>query len=434
MNGSLDARIEVARGELHIGALVVPMTPDGATGAWRLGGTAGPLLRALRYGERTRLSALAATSQDPRASLAAAVARASTVADGHVGDAVREVAALLLSGAATPGAPFDEVVLRVGRAGGWDLAQILDAPGDEVDRLARALRDPQAQHARVPEAGASQVRPKTDSTSGPGDGWNRLVFDDGTGPASVTAIRDMLADHLLARVEPTGAMAQPVDALSDDSATAGPPPGTDVAPAADRGARVSARWVAQASRQVVPASAAIERVRLEAAPTTPGESQPAVATPAPASAGGSLLAASAAASAGSPTHDRRLIEEPTAENAGPQPSWSATHSWVPAPAGAVQVHPAARAANAADARGPAIGRRAPAPDRLGLGAVAASRSSLALSERPSLSWASGSLRATPASHAGQTTTATPTIDALAPDVADALAVLLQDEADLRGVE
>lgn len=425
MNGSLDARIEVARGELTIGALVVPMTPEGAAGEWRVGGAAGPLLRPLRYGERTRLSGFSAGSAEPQASLAAAVARASTVADGVVDDTVREVAALLLSGARDTGMPFSDVLLRVGRAGGWDLSQMLDAPADEVDRLARAISgvDPQS------------TRPLSADTSG--DGWNRLVFDDGRGQATLAAIRDMLADNLLARVDGTGASELPVNVAADTSVPRAQPSEPEAAPDVEPGALVSSRWFMPASQrrrtpladadQVrqpvgppsgseseshswalsqprVPTSAVVDAVRLKADPTTDatGSRQ-------------SLKAVQARVSAHSSVQD----QSPVADLSRTPP-----HSWVPASAGAARVAPLAFAS------GTSVRRITSRPDRLGLGAVSGAASAI----RVSSPWTPGTLRASHPTRPAAPAPSPQSIDELTPDLADALATLLQEEADLRGLE
>ena len=119
MKSPLDARIEVARGEMVIGEVVVPFAPAGVGGEWQVGGVRGPTLRPLRFSERTRLAVLAATSLEPRACLGAAVARAATVVEGELAPLIRETAALLLCGARDGRPSFGEAVLRVARAAGW---------------------------------------------------------------------------------------------------------------------------------------------------------------------------------------------------------------------------------------------------------------------------------------------------------------------------
>lgn len=427
MNGNLDARIEVARGELVIGPLVVPMTPDGAAGEWRVGGASGPLLRSLRYGERTRLAALAAASDDPRGAVAAAIARVATVSDGVVDDVVREVAALILSGARDAGASFGQALLRVGRAGGWDLTQLMDAPADEVDRLARMLGEPPDRQVRL----AANPTTATHQHDSEGGGWNRLVFDDGSGTSSANAIRDMLADNLLARVEGPS----PDTDESDPDANwgkAGSTPDSSIEaadPVAPRAAEPAGGWPSHA------------RPRLEA---------PALVLPsrwftrATVSSAATLSAASGVPA--SDARDGRVSALPDTDAS------TASQPWGPAPTGAGPGRLGAVAApagsgvrqlqwQAVSTEGPAARRgpsavtfepRASRRDRLGLGAVSVASSDSPA--RPSASWTSGLLRTAmvPASPASSTMVGV--ADGLAPEWADALAALLQDEADLRGVE
>ncbi|MFN7915202.1 MAG: hypothetical protein U0Q55_07665 [Vicinamibacterales bacterium] len=485
MNTHLDARIEVARGELIVGTLVVPMVPDGPTGEWRVGGAAGPRLRPLRYGERTRLTGLAAMSAAPQASLAAAVARASTVTDGVVDETVREVAALLLSGARDAGVSFDEALLRVGRAGGWGLDQLVDAPADEVDRLARSLRagqvrlkaDPttDAVHARTvgvetdttidassatgdSRTGAAGVGvdPANGTASGGEDGgalswvpasagtstfddggWNRLVFDDGSGTASLTAVRDMLADNLLARVDDVGehdagsSATLPVDQAHPDPTIARtapeasqvyPPEETRASSPLARvegGFSLSNRWFTRASASV---TAAAEQVEPNAegadswwpaaGPATGARGQSQPWTPAPSTAGAVGVAA------GTP--------KPSA------PPSTVPQAWSPASAGTAYARLKADPGRAPADRPSSRALAAARPDLLGLGAVAGPPSSRPVSTSPV--WSSGTLRTVALAPPQPATTEPPALEGLAPDLADALAALLQDEADLRGLE
>ena len=457
MNNRLDARIEVARGELIIGALTVPMIPDGAAGEWRVGGASGAVLRPLRFGERTRLSSLAAISTTPQASLAAAIARAATVADGAVDDTVREVAALLLSGARHAGGAFGEVLLRVGRAGGWGLDQIVDAPADEVDRLARSLGEPSTEQL---SAGASQVRLKAEPTdtqfaeagsvgghswvpasagaNGVDDGgWNRLVFDDGGGAASVAAIRDMLADNLLARLAEHERPAADSDAQPDvplaDSSFEREDPGWPAALA------VQSPTPASESAQASPAPAA-EGIGDESGPRPPAF--PAEYAPQ------STLSQRWFTRASRP--GANVLEDVAPAHAGvgradPGPTASPTTipehetSWVPASAGTGPVEvepnptPSGVAAVVRERRsGPSASQASPS-DRLGLGVVRGPGGSLPVSGSPSFAWTPGTLRTMPAQP--RESLAQPrSFDALAPDLADALAMLLHEEADLRGLE
>jgi hypothetical protein len=178
MTTSLDVAVELARGELLLAGLVVPISAAGAGGELRVGGDRGPVLRPLRFGERTRLATFAARCADPRGSLSESVARAATISDGELDQPLRELAALLLCGANQPGPAFSATTLAVARAAGWELGSIVDAEASVVDRLAIA-------------AGADACE----------SGWQRLVFGVTERGQALAALRDTWADTLLARVD-----------------------------------------------------------------------------------------------------------------------------------------------------------------------------------------------------------------------------------------
>jgi len=367
----LDARIEVARGEMVIGEVVVPFAPAGVGGEWQVGGVRGPTLRPLRFSERTRLSALAATSLEPRACLGAAVARAATVVEGELAPLIRETAALLLCGARDGGPSFGEAVLRVARAAGWDLAQITNAEATEIDRLAAALGVPPQE-----------------------TGWRRLVLGAADADAALTAVRDHLADNLLARVEEFSVAGLDTPGLVD-----GLPETRPHAVASVR------------SRQDDPDADRVPPV------TATGGSE------------GTRPSGGAIAPEGRPS-----ISQPTA-------TVVAAHAWPgsrrePAIAAPVATDRRADAERAPRAAQPVARLVASQPaDRLGLTAVAAGLAPLRV---PPLSAARA-----PASDARIVTTpiasdrthaADLDLDTVAPDVADAIASLLDEESDLRGLE
>jgi hypothetical protein len=188
------ARLEPHRGELVLGEMVVPVADAGPRGELRVGGPQGPVLRPVAFGERTRVVARAASSSAPRDGVAAALLRCATVEDGQLDRVVAEIAALLLAGAGDDGPPFSVTLLRVAQGSGWTPAQIAEAEAVEIDRLAAALGNPAAT----------------------ADEWNRLVlvaeparaFDD---------LRDELADTLLARIETPARAREPEPAATGDA-------------------------------------------------------------------------------------------------------------------------------------------------------------------------------------------------------------------------
>jgi hypothetical protein len=84
---------------------------------------------------------------------------------------------MVLAGADESGLPVAETTLTIARAAGWSHADIAGAEAAEIDRLVRYL-----------------------SRNQPDDGWTRLVFDSPP-PQELADIRDALADNLLERVD-----------------------------------------------------------------------------------------------------------------------------------------------------------------------------------------------------------------------------------------
>jgi hypothetical protein len=163
-----------AAGMARLGALQVEMSSAGASGEVRFCGAGGTVLRPLRFSERTELVTAAAAQASPRDAVAASVLAAATVERGRGARDVLEILALWLAGAAWDAPPFLDTTLVVGRAAGWSLQDLLGAHATEVDRLAVHL--------------AEQER----------GGWNAIVFLPP--PAEeLSDIRARFADQLLRR-------------------------------------------------------------------------------------------------------------------------------------------------------------------------------------------------------------------------------------------
>lgn len=176
---------DAAAGVARVGSTVVPVTDAGADGSLRVGGAAGPVLRPLAFGERTRVVSRARAAPDPRESVCAGVRGAATVVPGEGDPVLLDVIALALCGADEPAPPFADAALLVARAAGWDPSQLLEAPAAEVDRLARQL------------GGAPSA-----------SGWTRFVFADDDG-GELEEIRAELAEALLERVDEAAGEAAP---------------------------------------------------------------------------------------------------------------------------------------------------------------------------------------------------------------------------------
>ncbi len=164
-----------ARGIAVVAGRAVAMAPAGEGGRLRFGGTAGTTLRPLTFMERTEVVTAAAALAVPRDAVAAATLARATAGSGD-GDAVTlEVLAMWLAGAAWEAPSFAETTLLVARGAGWNPAELLAAPATEIDRLAVYLDE--QQH---------------------GSEWKSLVFAEP--PAEdLAAARARFADRLLRR-------------------------------------------------------------------------------------------------------------------------------------------------------------------------------------------------------------------------------------------
>lgn len=157
-------------------SISLPVAYAGPNGEIQVGGSKGPILRPLTFGERTRVVGHAMVATHPQNAVAANVLHAATVRPGEGDRMALEMVSLSLAGAGQPKTPsFVEASLLVARVTGWSPDQIAGAEAAEVDRLARHI---------APQDG--------------GDGWNRILF--ATEPAvELAAKRREMADDLLRR-------------------------------------------------------------------------------------------------------------------------------------------------------------------------------------------------------------------------------------------
>jgi hypothetical protein len=168
------------RAEVRAGDVRAECRPAGPSGAVRVGGGRGPVLRPVTFGERSAAAAAALPGPEQRERLCASLTAMATVTAGTLGDDLRAIVVLALAGADDERAPsFADTALQVMGATGGDLGSLLDAPAREVDRLAIAVEDQQAAAGR-----------------GTG-GWTRVEFG-GRAP-SLAELRERLADRLLVR-------------------------------------------------------------------------------------------------------------------------------------------------------------------------------------------------------------------------------------------
>ena len=183
--------IEREHGLARVGSLVVEVAEAGSSGEMRVGTVDGPILRPLSFGERSRVVHRTGTAAEPRASLGTGILRAATVAPGTtaaVEPIVLEILALELAGAGLAEAPaFAETQVEVARATGWSYDELAAIEAAEVDRLAISL------------AG-------TDMGADGEDGWQRLVLASDLAN-DLSGLRADLADTLLLRARPPSASA-----------------------------------------------------------------------------------------------------------------------------------------------------------------------------------------------------------------------------------
>lgn len=170
--------IDSLHGQALIGGVAIPVAYAGQRGELQVGGAAGAVLRPLAFGERTRIAACAAVVSQSIDVLCAGIAAAAVVQPGDTDPAVQEILALALAGADQEAPLFTEAALLVARATGWDFAQLDAADAVTIDRLAVYL------------AG----RPAADES-----GWNRIVLVDDRGDESLDSIRREMAERLLKR-------------------------------------------------------------------------------------------------------------------------------------------------------------------------------------------------------------------------------------------
>jgi hypothetical protein len=377
----------------------------------------------LTFGERSRVVLRAATSPAPRERVCLGILRAATVAPGRpdaVAGTVLEVLALSLAGAGLEEAPsFARTALVVARGTGWTCDQLATAEAAAVDRLALHLTEPDD-----------------------GAGWQRLVLasDGGADPVD---LRADLADDLLRRADAAAASAEPGsrpasagprnDRAIARSATRLPPPVADPsAAAATLAPLLTARVdLCRVGRGAPPPP-------LDPSPAAPADRPPdalprSVAPPPGRSPDGALAPAAfwtdATATTGPSTGS---VPSPTLALLDPA-AWAEEHR-LPSTSGAVRGSGAGL--TTVLGRPTALGAAPPwSPD------VDPWQPTVPLAgERPPgrgdwlAAWPATAPGGAPALWPGWAPPGGVPGEALAEEIADALARLLHDEADLRGID
>jgi hypothetical protein len=152
-------------------------------GELRVGGPDGPLLRPLSFGLRSRLVLESTVAPRPVDAVCAAlrqtmIAPAGNASGGDLPPEMIDLLALHLAGADEPGAPpFAEAARLVAQTTGWGPAELSQADALLVDQLAAQF-------------GESQ----------PSSGWRRFLLGGGSS-VDFAAMRNELAENLLRRAQ-----------------------------------------------------------------------------------------------------------------------------------------------------------------------------------------------------------------------------------------
>jgi hypothetical protein len=153
----------------------VTISEASPSGSLRVAG--GPVIRPLSFSERNRIVLRASGAPDPVERVYSGILRAATTDAGETTGCSAEavqIMALALAGATLEAPSFAASALLVARATGWGPVELAEAEAAEVDRLAIQLSGP-------PEE----------------SGWSRLVFPAESG--SRESLRRELAANLLER-------------------------------------------------------------------------------------------------------------------------------------------------------------------------------------------------------------------------------------------
>jgi hypothetical protein len=152
MNGVPRVEVDLEAGEVRLGGRRVRLIPGAAPVTFSLDDPGGPVLRALRFEERTRLLAGATPTE-----VALCLAGAALVAPGAAPEGLRVAVSLALAGGAEEAPPFSVCAALAARQDGWDGPRVCAAPALVVDRLVGRI--------------VGQEPPPS-----PDDGWTRFVF------------------------------------------------------------------------------------------------------------------------------------------------------------------------------------------------------------------------------------------------------------------
>ncbi|MGE0824813.1 MAG: hypothetical protein AB7P18_22175 [Candidatus Binatia bacterium] len=167
--------LDPTQGEARLGVHRVAIAPVGSDGTLRVGGTDGPVLGPVTFAERTALTTRALAAAQPCDYVCAGILHAATKEAGVADQLEQELLALTLAGAGEDGPPFAQTLALVAQETGWGYDRLAETAAVEVDRLAIQLTE-------VPADG----------------GWQRYLLATDT-RGELASLRNELADNLLRR-------------------------------------------------------------------------------------------------------------------------------------------------------------------------------------------------------------------------------------------
>lgn len=182
MSGAVPVVVDFERGEVRFGLSRVRIEGTARPHRFRL--ATGGIVRAISFGERSRLVKEALAGNDPAAAL---VDLLQSLALEGTPDEVATAVLLSLAGGAEAAPGFDACAVETCRVRGWDWRTLNDTPAIEVDRSVEA---------------AHEI-----SFASPSRRWTRFVFqpaeNEGESSELARAIQEM-TDRLLERAEAVG--------------------------------------------------------------------------------------------------------------------------------------------------------------------------------------------------------------------------------------
>jgi len=169
---------DLSRGEAIVGPITVPVAPVGAYGMLQVDGPGGPVLRPISFSERTEAIYRAISSPSPREEVARAILALATVLPGATESVVHQIIALALAGAGIDAPPIKTTEMLIGQSE-WGPKEIAEVAAATVDRMAiQPKASPRAEPPSLPNT------------------WRRIVLVRGV-EDELLELRDELAGCLL---------------------------------------------------------------------------------------------------------------------------------------------------------------------------------------------------------------------------------------------